>query len=119
MGVQGAARLTGDGVGQEGGKQSIETCDRREKRRNGGQGVGGCERGGILEVYLILPRSLLMMRALGLNAHFLERQANLTAHVLGAVEGRDVAVTGAIVRDVGRIAGLVALEQVKFTFGAE
>ena len=53
----------------------------------GSQIVGGCERGGILEVNFILPRSLLMMRTLGLNAHFLERQANLTAHVLGAVEG--------------------------------
>ena len=74
---------------------------------------------GVPEVDLVLSRSLLVVRAFRADAHLLERKADLAPDVFALVLGRDVHVSGAIVRDLRRLAAFVAAEKIKLHLGTE
>ena len=59
------------------------------------------------------------MAGLGLDAHVDEGEADLTAHILAAVLGRYIHITGAVEGDIGGHAVFVLLKQVKFDLGAK
>ena len=68
---------------------------------------------------VVLARALRVVGALRPDAHLLQRQADLAADVLAAVLGGYVHVARVVVGDAGRLAVLVALEDVKLHLGAE
>ena len=66
-----------------------------------------------------MPRPLLVMAALGLNAHLLQGQADLPPHIFAPVQGRNVKITGLVEGAQGGAAPLVGLEQIKLTLRAQ
>ena len=81
--------------------------------------VGGGERIGITEIDLVLPRSLFVVRALGLDAHLLQDHADLPADVLSLVLGSHVHIARLVIGLGGGIARLVGLKEIKFHLRAE
>ena len=60
-----------------------------------------------------------MVGGLRLDVHFLKRQADLTAHVFRLVERRYIEILAVIVRNGGRMAVFIQLEQVKLACRAD
>ncbi len=117
--VHAVARLIRQGLGGEIRSQAVSRHDGLHHRAEGQGVVGGGERFGVAEVDLVLARALLVVGALGLHAHLLERDADLPADVLALVHGGDVHVAGAVVGDRGGLALLIGLEEIKLHLRAE
>ena len=79
----------------------------------GGQGIG------IAEIHLVLAGAFLVVRGFRLNAHPLQRQADLPADIFTSVLRRDIHIGGLIIRNVRDLAVFVQPEQVEFQLGAE
>ena len=60
-----------------------------------------------------------MVRALGVDPHLLERQTNLTAHVLSFIERRDIHISRIIIGNTGVLCVAVRLEQIELQLGFE
>ncbi len=60
-----------------------------------------------------------MMRVLRLNAHLLQIEANLAAHILALVQRSHIQITGPVLRAFGNTAILIKLQQIKLAFRAQ
>ncbi len=116
--MQAAARRVGERLGQEGGEQAARRRHGFDDPLEGNEIIRRFERVRVAEIDFVLAGPLLVVRGFRLDAHFLERQADLTADVFRLVQRCDVEIFAVVVRDGGRVPGLVHLEQVELAGGA-
>ena len=79
--------------------------------------VGGRQHVVVAEVDLVLAGRDLVMRGLDVEAHLLEREDDLAAHVLAEIDRRQVEVAAGVVR-LGRRLAVAPLEQEELGLGA-
>ena len=77
------------------------------------------ERIGITEIDLILSRAHFMMRAFRTDPHLFQHQTDLTADILALILRRYVHIARFIIRETGRAAVIIQLEEIKFHLCAE
>ena len=94
-------------------------CHRLNHRLVGHNVVCGGERIAVMEIYLVLSRTLLVMRALRGYAHLFKMQANLSPDVLALVLGGDIHIACVVVGYRCGVIVLVELEKVKLQSRAE
>ena len=70
------------------------------------------------EVDFILPGSLLMMRAFGMNAHLLQIKADFPSDILTLIQWRNITIAGLIIGNRCRLSVFISLKQVKLAFRA-
>ena len=117
--VQTAARLVGQRLGHEAGKQTVAGRNGLDGALEGVQIVGGFQRRRVAEADLVLAVAALVVAVLGVQAHFLNGKADLPADVLAFVQRRDVKIAAYVQRNAGRAAVLVGLEQVELALAAD
>ena len=88
-------------------------CTRTHDRLKGQGIVCRRLRVGIAEIDFILSGSFLMVRAFGPDAHALQCEADLPAHILSLVFRRHIHIAGPVVRNFCLFALLILLEKVK------
>ncbi len=76
-----------DGLGQEGGVQSVAFGDGLDHHFERHDVVSGAQGVVVLEINLVLAPGHLMVAGLDLKAHFLQRQAHVAPGVLPHVDG--------------------------------
>ena len=100
-----------DGLGHERGVKAVLLRQSLHRQLEGHDDVGGVEGIGVLEVDFVLAGGHLVMAGLHLNAHVLQRQADLPAGALAVVQRAQVEVAGLIGGLGGGIAVVIGLEQ--------
>mgnify|MGYP001086109461 CR=1 FL=1 len=117
--MQPIAAFVAQRLGQERCAQPILVGNRAHGRLEGHGVIRRLERTRVLEINLVLPRSMLVVAAFRDDAHVFQRQANIPADVLALVQRRDVKIAAYVQRNAGRVAVLVGLEQVELALAAD
>ena len=117
--VHAVARLVGEWLRREISPDAIRCRDGLHHPLEGGSIVRRCQRVGITEIDLVLPRAHLVMTRLRADAHVHEGEADVTADVLTVILRRDVHVGRLVLRNHRAVAVIVELENVELDLGAE
>ena len=80
--------------------------------------VGGLDRAAVHKYDLVLPGSLLVVRALRLYTHFLKRQTDFAAYVLALIYRGDIVICAVVMRRLGGVAVFVEGKKVELAFCA-
>ena len=106
-------------LGHEGGMQAVLLGQGLDRQLEGHDVVGGGQRLGVLEVDLVLALGNLVVGSLDLEAHLLQRQADLAAGALAVIQRAQVEVTGLVGGGGGGVAGLIGLEEEELALRAD
>ena len=117
--AEAVARLLQQGLGREGGPQAVAGRHHLHHRAEGDHVVGAGQGGAGGEVDAVLPRPADVLGVLGLDAHLLQGQADVPAHVLPLVLGGLVQKAGAVEGGVRGLPLLPGAEQVKVVLRPE
>ena len=111
--VQAAAAFAPQGLGQEGGIKAVLLCHGLDRRAQGHQVVRRRQGGRAAEIDLVLAGALLVVAALGPDAHIVQAQADLSAHVFALVRRGDIEVARVVKGRLGGAALFVGLDVYK------
>ena len=112
-----AAAPVGEGFREEAGIEAVLSGDRLDRRPEGEEVVGGRQGVGKPEINLVLAGAGFVVGGLGVEAHLLQRQADLPPDVFPPVEGGNVGVARVVVGGQGRFPELVGLKEVELALG--
>ena len=110
---------SGMGLGEKAGPQPVAGRHHLHHRAEGDDVVRACQGRAGGKVNAVLARAADVLGVLGLNAHGLQGQANVPAHVLAPVLGGLVQKARAVKGDVRGLPLLVGAEQVEIVFRAK
>ena len=117
--VKAAPRRVRQRLGTEIGVQAVALRDELDDGLEGHHIVRRRHRVGVAEVDLVLAGTLLVVGALGENAHLGQGEADLPTDVLPLVVGGNVHVARPVIGDLGGFPVPVPLEQIEFLLRAE
>ena len=117
--VQAAAAFIWQRLRHKAGVQAVSGRNGLHRRLKGQKIIGGGHRVAVFKIDFILPRPLLVMRGLRMDAHLLQGQADFPPDIFALVVGGDIAVASEVVGIHGRIALFIGFKQIKFALGTD